>query len=123
MRTEPAFAGQSYGNAGPYEHIIARAYGEVDPADPKNAIIQDLNLAPRNARDEGHAFRTVKPAQRPHLSRTPPAIMGTRRRAARRAGQLAHGELRLALWLAGRCAQDGCVRARHGDDKLYVLVC
>ena len=50
VRTEPAFAGQSYGNAGPYRHIIARAYGEVDPADPKNAIIQDLNLAPRNAR-------------------------------------------------------------------------
>jgi hypothetical protein len=46
VRTEPAFAEQSYGNAGPYQHIIARAYGEVDPADPKNAIIQDLNLAP-----------------------------------------------------------------------------
>jgi hypothetical protein len=50
VRAEPTFAGQSYGNAGPYQHIIARAYGEVDPADPKNAIIQDLNLAPRNAR-------------------------------------------------------------------------
>ena len=50
VRTEPAFDGRSYGDPGPYQRIIARAYGEVDPADPKNAIIQDLSLAPRNAR-------------------------------------------------------------------------
>ena len=50
LRTEPAFGGQAFGSAGGYEKIVARAYGEVDPADPGNAIIQDLNLAPRNAR-------------------------------------------------------------------------
>src|SRR5215212_4968947 len=50
LRTEPAFGGQTFGTAGPYEHVVARAHGEVDPADPKNAIIQDLNLAPRNGR-------------------------------------------------------------------------
>jgi hypothetical protein len=50
VRTDPAFNGQSYGDPGPYQRIIARAYGEVDPADPKNAIIQDLNLAPRDVR-------------------------------------------------------------------------
>src|SRR5271170_7326209 len=50
LRTEPAFGGQAFGDSGPYEHVFARAHGEVDPADPANTIIQDLNLAPRNAR-------------------------------------------------------------------------
>ena len=50
LRTEPAFDGQQFGSTGAYEHLTGRAYGEVDPADPKNAVIQDLNLAPRNAR-------------------------------------------------------------------------
>jgi hypothetical protein len=35
---------------GPYERVVARAYGEVDPAHPRNAIIQDLALAPRTER-------------------------------------------------------------------------
>jgi len=30
--------------------VFAVAHGEVDPADPRNSIIQDLYLAPRNAR-------------------------------------------------------------------------
>ncbi|MBV8912994.1 MAG: hypothetical protein JOZ05_08155, partial [Acetobacteraceae bacterium] len=48
LRTEPAFGGASFGNTGAYEHVFARAYGELDPADPHNTVIQDLNLAPRN---------------------------------------------------------------------------
>jgi Alpha/beta hydrolase domain len=50
VRSEPAFDGQPFGNTGAYERLTAQAYGEVDPADPHNAIIQDLRLAPRNAR-------------------------------------------------------------------------
>ena len=50
LRSEPAFGGQQFGSTGAYEHLTAQAYGEVDPADPHNAIIQDLRLAPRNAR-------------------------------------------------------------------------
>jgi hypothetical protein len=42
--------GQQFGNTGAYEHLTARAYGEIDPADPHNTIIQDLGFAPRNAR-------------------------------------------------------------------------
>jgi hypothetical protein len=49
-RTEPAFGGQSFGAVGAYQRLAGRAYGEVDPAHPGNAIIQDLYLAPRNAR-------------------------------------------------------------------------
>lgn len=50
LSTEPAFAGQSFGDIGAYERIRARAHGEVDPAAPGNAVVQDLHLAPRNAR-------------------------------------------------------------------------
>src|SRR5579871_5830751 len=35
--------------AGPYEILHGRIHGEVDPNDPHNKIIQDLQLAPRNA--------------------------------------------------------------------------
>ena len=46
----PASAGAGRGAAGPYEIVRGRVYGEVDPRDPHNRIIQDLDLAPRNAR-------------------------------------------------------------------------
>jgi hypothetical protein len=48
-RTEPAFGGAAFGEVGAYEMLIGTAYGEVDPVDAHNAIIQDIGLAPRNA--------------------------------------------------------------------------
>src|SRR5439155_19281855 len=45
-----AYGGRRFGAVGQYEKIIGRAYGEVDPADRRNALIQDILLAPRNAR-------------------------------------------------------------------------
>jgi hypothetical protein len=47
LRTEPAFGGTSFGEAGAYQPIVARAHGELDPAAPVNAVIQDIALAPR----------------------------------------------------------------------------
>ena len=47
---EPAFGGQSFGDAGAYELVTGKAHGEVDPALPANSLIQDIALAPRNAR-------------------------------------------------------------------------
>src|SRR5260221_5888833 len=44
-----AFGGASFGNVGSYEKIQGRAFGELDPANPLNAIITDITLAPRNA--------------------------------------------------------------------------
>ncbi len=49
-KTEPAFGGRSFGAAGAYERVTGKAFGEVDPALPANAIIQDIGLAPKNAR-------------------------------------------------------------------------
>ena len=44
----PAFGGQSFG-AGKYQMINGTINGEVDPEDPLNAVIVDIDLAPRNA--------------------------------------------------------------------------
>jgi hypothetical protein len=46
----PAFGGVSFGSVGQYEKLRGIAYGEIDPADPRNAIITDLHLAPVNDR-------------------------------------------------------------------------
>src|SRR5437868_13796985 len=48
-KVSPAFGGQSFGTAGAYETLAGRAFGELDPNDPHNSIITDINLAPRNA--------------------------------------------------------------------------
>lgn len=49
-RQSPAFGGYAWPGVGQYEKIVGRAFGEVDPADPRNAVIVDLQYAPRNAR-------------------------------------------------------------------------
>ncbi len=49
-KTEPAFAGASFGSVGAYERVTGKAFGEVDPKLPGNALIQDIHLAPKNAR-------------------------------------------------------------------------
>src|SRR5205085_1778733 len=48
-KVSPAFSGASFGSAGPYETLAGRAFGELDPKDPHNSIITDIQLAPRNA--------------------------------------------------------------------------
>ncbi len=45
----PTFEGTTFGSVGAYEKLRGRAHGEVDPADPRNALITDIELAPRNA--------------------------------------------------------------------------
>jgi len=48
-RESPAFEGKTFGDVGAYEKLRGKAYGEIDPADPRNALITDIQLAPRNA--------------------------------------------------------------------------
>ena len=53
LSESPVFEGRVFGpngSVGPYEKLRGKAYGEVDPDDPRNAVITDLKLAPRNAR-------------------------------------------------------------------------
>jgi hypothetical protein len=47
---EPADGGRAAGAAGEFEILRGRIYGELDPADPHNTLVQDLALAPRNER-------------------------------------------------------------------------
>src|SRR5438445_9653169 len=38
----------SFGSVGQYQKLRGKAYGELDPADPHNAVITDIELAARN---------------------------------------------------------------------------
>ena len=49
-KESPTFGGYSWPGVGQYEKIAGKAFGELDPKDPKNAVIVDLQLAPRNAK-------------------------------------------------------------------------
>src|SRR5437016_824792 len=49
-KESPTFGGYSWPGVGQYEKIVGKAFGELDPRDPKNTVIVDLQLAPRNAR-------------------------------------------------------------------------
>ena len=49
-RQSPAYEGKSFAGVGQYEILTGRAFGELDPKDSHNAIITDLQFAPRNAR-------------------------------------------------------------------------
>jgi hypothetical protein len=40
--------GKSFGEAGPYEKLRGKAYFAIDPAHPRNKVIADIELAPRN---------------------------------------------------------------------------
>lgn len=54
----------SYGSVGAYEKLTGTLQGELDPKDPHNAVIQDLGLAPVNARglvDYSADFVMLKP--------------------------------------------------------------
>jgi hypothetical protein len=43
------FGGKTFGAVGTYQKIRGTATGQLDPNDPKNQVITDLGLAPRNA--------------------------------------------------------------------------
>jgi hypothetical protein len=49
-KTEPYLDGKVFGMAGSYEKLTGQAFGEVDPDNKLNSIIQDIQLAPRNSR-------------------------------------------------------------------------
>jgi hypothetical protein len=60
----PAFNGEVFGAAGQYETIAGRVFGELDPLDPHNTIINDIDLAPKNANGKVEYMATfflVKP--------------------------------------------------------------
>jgi hypothetical protein len=64
-KTDPAFKGQTFGSAGAYEIVKGTITGELDPADRRNALITDIQFAPRNATGKvayTTTFTILKPA-------------------------------------------------------------
>jgi hypothetical protein len=59
LQSGPAFEGRSFGSVGPYVKVTARATIAVDPADPRNAVIADIDKAPRNAQGKVEATADV----------------------------------------------------------------
>src|ERR1035437_8337463 len=71
QRASPAYKEQAFGKAGQYETLSVRFYGELDPKDPHNSIITDLQLAPRNPRgmvEYSATFAISKPVDMSHSS-------------------------------------------------------
>ena len=63
-RTTPYAGGQAFGDVGPFERLDGTAHMEVDPGDPLNAVIVNLDRAPRNDRgmvEFSAPFFIVKP--------------------------------------------------------------
>jgi len=64
VSTTPMFGGTSFGSVGQYEQLDGIVTGEIDPFDEHNEIIQDIELAPRNARGKveyAMTFSLLKP--------------------------------------------------------------
>jgi Alpha/beta hydrolase domain len=55
-----ALEGRSFGDVGTYDRIAARVTVAVDPDDPRNAVIADIGLAPRNAGGKVEAVSDVE---------------------------------------------------------------
>jgi hypothetical protein len=63
-RESPAFDGHVFGHAGQYEILSGHFFGEIDPKDPHNSIITDIQYAPRNTRgmvEYSATFALAKP--------------------------------------------------------------
>ncbi|SFL01031.1 alpha/beta hydrolase domain-containing protein [Falsiroseomonas stagni] len=59
LESVPAFQGRSFEGVGPYLRITGRATIAVDPSDPRNAVIADIERAPRNAQGRVEAVADV----------------------------------------------------------------
>jgi hypothetical protein len=121
-KVSPAFNGASFGSAGPYETLAGRAFGELDPNDPHNAIIQDIKLAPRNARgmvEYTASFQLVKPLDMSRASR----LMW--HDVPNRSGRITIGPLERAtgdIGLSSGWQGDGSGQTAPGPNNDYVIV-
>ena len=63
-KESPAYQGKVFGKAGQFEILTGHYYGEIDPFHPLNLIINDIKLAPRNAKgmvEYSGTFAIAKP--------------------------------------------------------------
>lgn len=55
-----ALEGRTFGDVGTYDRVKARVTVAVDPGDPRNAVIADIGMAPRNAAGKVEAVSEVE---------------------------------------------------------------
>ena len=121
-KVSPAFDGQAYGDAGQYETLAGRAFGELDPNDPRNRIITDIQLAPRNANgmvEYTASFFVVKPID---MSKSSHLMWHG---VPNRGGRLAIGEIERRagdIGLSSGWQGDRSGRTVPGDNNDYVIV-
>ena len=114
-----AFAGREFGAAGRYERLAGRARIALDPADPRNAIIADIALAPRNAAGRVEAVAEVvilRPAEAFRGNGT--LFVEVPNRGRELAGQLYHDHQANALML-GRDPGNGFL-LRQGYTLVWI---
>jgi len=78
--------------AGAYEKLTGHAYGELDPANPLNSIVTDIEFAPRNARgmvEYAATFTILKPVDASKASGVMAYLVPTGPHRARSWGWLA----------------------------------
>jgi len=83
--TEVYDGAKKFGDAGEYIKISGWAYGEVDPRNSLNSLIQDIQLAPRNVRGKVEyvtQFILLRPTSVPRRSLPPSHPPETSRRLA-----------------------------------------
>jgi hypothetical protein len=115
----PAFSGREFGATGRYERLAGRARIALDPADPRNAIIADIAVAPRNAAGRVEAVAEVvilRPAEAFRGNGT--MFVEVPNRGRELAGQLYHDHQANALML-GRDPGNGFL-LRQGYTLVWI---
>jgi hypothetical protein len=85
--TTSAFSGRVFGDVGAYEQVRGVASGELDPFSRHNAVITDIQLAPRNANGKvayTATFTILKPVDMSRSSRV--LVYGVSNRGGRALG-------------------------------------
>jgi hypothetical protein len=118
----PAFDGRFFGSAGQFETLAGRAFGELDPTDPRNSVITDILLAPRNQNgmvEYVASFFLVKPTD---MSRSSHLLWHDVPNRGRRVtiveAERRGGDVGLSSGWQG----DSSGRTVPGDDNDYVIV-
>jgi len=121
-KVSPAFDGARFGAAGQYETIAGRAFGELDPKDRRNAVIQDIALAPRNARGMVEYMATFQLAKPVDMTKASGLMWHDVPNRARRTAivpiERGDGDLGLTSGWQG----DNAGRTAPGPDNDYVVV-
>jgi len=84
----PTFEGVAFGETGPYQKIVGRAFGEIDPGDPRLANPTHTLTAPSATPSARFAVRMMIRPKMVSEARTPGSVMGVALAADQNGGTL-----------------------------------